>query len=83
MPLQSKPPPPRWPPPAQPQRPRGSILTPVSNCWLAETNSKDFWQDILDDETFKSFVKTKYTLSSADMISDNEIDAAYEELGDE
>lgn len=53
------------------------------NCRLAETNSKDFWQDILDDETFKSFVKTKYTLSSADMISDNEIDAAYEELGDE
>jgi hypothetical protein len=46
---------------------------------LADTNNKEFWTNILADETFKEFVKNKYTLENGSIVSDDDIDAAYED----
>lgn len=35
----------------------------------AETNSSAFWKSIMDDETFKQFVRDKYQVSAGDMIT--------------
>ena len=45
-----------------------------------ETNSKLFWNDILEDEKFKSFIEKKYALSSELLISDDDIEDVLEQV---
>lgn len=53
------------------------------NYRLADTNNAEFWQPILDCQQFKEFVKNKYTLENGNMITDDEIDEAFENLEDD
>ena len=50
---------------------------------LSATNTKEFWGDILTNEKFKEFIKSKYTLGTGKMISDDSIDAAYDNADEE
>jgi len=58
----------------------GHVIKP-SNGWyqkadeekkyrLSETNSKDFWLPILNDETFRSWIKQRYSVTSGAMVSE-------------
>jgi len=40
----------------------------------AETDNAEFWNDILNSDKFRNFVKQKYQISSGDMISDKQIE---------
>lgn len=42
-----------------------------------DTNSKDFWQSILDSEEFKNAVYERYAISSRSIISDDDISDAF------
>lgn len=44
-----------------------------------DTNCKDFWFSILQDESFREFVKNKFTVSANELISDEE-DQELEEM---
>ena len=52
-----------------------------------ETNTKAFWEDILADDTFKSFVENKYRISSGSIIKEDEteddVDDVYDSIEDE
>lgn len=50
------------------------------NYRLDATNTAEFWQDIVESDSFKSFIEKKYRLATVKMISDEEIDATYESL---
>jgi RecA/RadA recombinase len=50
-----------------------------------DTNTKEFWQPVLNDETFISWITKRYSISSVDgimrdEISEQDIDAAYKEV---
>jgi RecA/RadA recombinase len=50
-----------------------------------DTNTKEFWQPVLNDETFISWITKRYSISSVDGImrdelSEQDIDAAYKEV---
>jgi hypothetical protein len=50
-----------------------------------DTNTKEFWQPVLNDETFNSWITKRYSISSVDGImrdelSEQDIDAAYKEV---
>lgn len=66
-------------------------VTKPSNGWYAkkgeekkyrfkETDTKDFWMNILTDKTFYDFVKTKYSIGVGNMIASDDLDKALEEL---
>mgnify|MGYP006141303385 CR=1 FL=1 len=44
-----------------------------------DTDTKDFWQPILDDGRFAKYVEAKYKISHNDIITDEEIDEFIEE----
>jgi hypothetical protein len=43
-----------------------------------ETNSKEFWQPLLDSEEFHNWIENTYKVSTADLIADEDIDEAIE-----
>jgi RecA/RadA recombinase len=50
-----------------------------------DTNTKEFWQPVLNDETFISWITKRYSISSVDgimrdEISEQDINAAYKEV---
>jgi hypothetical protein len=50
-----------------------------------DTNTKEFWQPVLTDETFNSWITKRYSISNVDgimrdEISEQDIDAAYQEV---
>jgi hypothetical protein len=50
-----------------------------------DTNTKEFWQPVLNDETFISWITKRYSISSVDgimrdEISEQDIDAAYKKV---
>lgn len=47
---------------------------------LADTESKEFWGSILEDETFKQWVEETYRVASGSIMTDDEIDAEMEEV---
>lgn len=44
---------------------------------LKETNTKDFWEQILNSEKFRDAVYNRYAISSGSVISDEEIDKQF------
>jgi RecA/RadA recombinase len=52
-----------------------------------ETNTKAFWEDILADDAFKSFVENKYRISSGSIIKEDEteddVNDVYDSIEDE
>jgi RecA/RadA recombinase len=68
----------------------GHVIKP-SNGWyskkdddkkyrLKETETKEFWMEILMDKSFYDFVKNKYSIGVGNMIVSDELDKALEEL---
>lgn len=47
---------------------------------LADTDTDEFWKPIMNSASFKEFVKDRYQLAGGEMIQDEEIDAAMEEV---
>lgn len=47
---------------------------------LADTDSKEFWGSILEDETFKQWVEDTYRVASGSIMTDDEIDVLMEEV---
>jgi len=47
---------------------------------LKETDTKEFWLPILTDKSFYDFVKDRYSIGMVDMIKDEDIDKALDEL---
>lgn len=47
---------------------------------IKDTDSKDFWVPILQQKSFYDFVKNKYSVGQVDMVKDEDIDKALEEL---
>lgn len=45
---------------------------------LADTNSKEFWNPIINHDKFKETVKSKYQVSSKQLMTDEEIDLELE-----
>jgi len=41
---------------------------------MKETDTKNFWQPVIDDGRFGEFIKSKYQISHNDIITDEEID---------
>ena len=68
----------------------GGFVTKPSNGWysrkgedvkyrLKDTNTKEFWSSILNDQAFKTFVESKYKISSGDLTGDLGYDDIEEE----
>lgn len=68
----------------------GHVVKP-SNGWYAragedkkyrikETDTKDFWMPILIDKTFYEFVKNKYAMGPTEIVKEDDLDKALEEL---
>jgi len=47
---------------------------------LKETETKDFWMEILLDKSFYEFVKSKYSIGVGEMVKTDDLDKALEEL---
>lgn len=47
---------------------------------LKDTETKEFWLPILTDKTFYDFVKDRYSIGMVDMIKDEDIDKALDDL---
>ena len=47
---------------------------------LKDTDSKDFWLPILTQKSFNEFVKNKYSVATGEIIKNEDIDKALEEL---
>ena len=70
----------------------GGFVTKPSNGWYAkagsenkyrlkETNNKDFWNSILNDQKFKDYVESSFKISANDIAGDLEygdIEEAYD-----
>ena len=41
---------------------------------FADTQTKDFWSDILNNESFKQYIKKKYEISYGNIMEDNSVD---------
>jgi RecA/RadA recombinase len=41
---------------------------------FADTQTKDFWSDILNNESFKQYVKKKYEIAYGNIMEDNSVD---------
>src|SRR6056300_81139 len=50
---------------------------------IKDTDSKDFWMDIVTSESFNNAVKKKYMISHSKIVTDDEIDQALAELPDD
>ena len=50
---------------------------------LKETETKDFWMEILKQPSFYNFVKDKYSIGQVEMVKDEQIEEAFAELEDE
>lgn len=50
---------------------------------LAETHSKEFWNEIINHQKFKDMIKAKYQASSKQLMSDEDIDQIMVEVDDE
>ena len=48
---------------------------------LKDTDTKDFWKSIISDKGFYDFVKGKYAIATGKIISDDDIDAELEKVG--
>lgn len=46
-----------------------------------DTDSKDFWMPILQQKSFAEYVKNKYSLGSVEMVTDEDIDTALNNIG--
>lgn len=44
-----------------------------------KTNTKDFWKPIIDHPKFREFITHKYAIAGNEMITDEEVDDAYEQ----
>jgi hypothetical protein len=45
----------------------------VGEKWrIKDTNSKDFWEDILSNPKFKEFIETRYRVASGNIFHDEE-----------
>ena len=44
---------------------------------IKDTDSKEFWTQVLDDKTFQQFVINKYSVGLGDIIQDEEIDQTF------
>ena len=49
------------------------------NLRFDDTQNSDFWNPILEDERFQEFIEKKYKISNGPIISDEDIEQAYEE----
>ena len=47
---------------------------------IKDTDTKDFWLPVLQQKSFYDFVKNKYSVGTVEMVKDEEIDKALEEL---
>ena len=47
---------------------------------LKETETKDFWMPVLQQKSFYDFVKNKYSVGQVDMVKDEDLDKALEDL---
>lgn len=52
---------------------------PEVNYRLKETNTEEFWKDILVDQSFRDFVKNKFQLGAGAFVSQEEIEEGDEE----
>ena len=50
---------------------------------IKDTDSKEFWMDIVTSESFNEAVKKKYQISHSKIVTDDEIDQALAELPDD
>ena len=50
---------------------------------IKDTDSKEFWMDIVTSESFNNAVKKKYMISHSKIVTDDEIDQALAELPDD
>lgn len=50
---------------------------------LKDTNTKDFWDSILNSKEFKDAVYNRYAISSGSIITDDDIESAYETQSEE
>ena len=44
---------------------------------IKDTDSKEFWTQVLDDVTFQDFIKNKFSVGLGDIIQDEEIDQTF------
>src|SRR6056300_1712479 len=49
---------------------------------LKETDTKDFWMSVISDKGFYDYVKTKYAIATTNILSNDDIDAELEKVGD-
>jgi hypothetical protein len=49
---------------------------------MKETDTKDFWMSIISDKAFYEFVKNKYAIALGSIITNDDIDAELEKVGD-
>jgi len=49
---------------------------------LKDTDTKDFWMSIISDKGFYDYVKTKYAIATTNILSNDDIDAELEKVGD-
>ncbi|NDB87078.1 MAG: recombinase RecA [Alphaproteobacteria bacterium] len=47
---------------------------------IKDTDTKEFWMPVLQQKSFRDFIEKKYLIASGDIISDDEIHNAFEEI---
>jgi RecA/RadA recombinase len=49
---------------------------------IKETDTADFWTPILNQQSFKDWIKNRYNIGTTDMIKDDEISSKFSDIGE-
>lgn len=61
----------------------GELFGPEKGVKEARTNTKEFWEPILSQQSFRDFVEQKYRLSNNNILSDDELDDEADKILDD